>query len=193
MAESVARMEETRRFERELEPLLPSAFSTAWRLSGNRDDAEDLVREASLRAFRAFSQFEAGTNFRGWFFKILYNVFAREYARKRRAASAISLEEAPELFLFTQAREAGLLDGNQNPVERIIGKLDSERIAQALDGLPEEFRDACILYFAESLSYQEIADILNIPIGTVRSKLHRGRKHLQKALWDVASEMGVVK
>lgn len=164
----------------------------AYRLTRNRDDAEDLVRDASVRAFRAFATFQAGSNFRAWFLKILYNLFAKQYAQKRRRVETVDIEEAEDLYIYLQAEKAGMQPGNTSPADEVIGKIDAEAIAEAIDALPEEFRDACKLYFMENLSYQEIADVLGSPLGTVRSKLHRGRKLLQKSLWQLALEMGVV-
>jgi RNA polymerase sigma-70 factor (ECF subfamily) len=180
-------------FEAELNQVLGPAFGVAMRLCRNREDAEDLVREAALKALRAFDQYEPGTNFKAWFLKILYNLFAREYGKRKRMAPTVSLDDAPDLYLYLKSRDAGLLEGNQDPVAAILGRVDAERIAAAMDRLPEEFRETNAMYFFGDLSYQEIADATGSPIGSVRSRIHRGRKLLQKELWEIASEMGVAK
>jgi len=190
-------IEETKRessavFEAELRAALGPAYSLAYRLTRNRDDAEDLVRDASLRAFRAFDSFQSGSNFRAWFLKILYNLFAKQYAQKRRRVETVNIDEAEDIYIYLQAERAGLQPGNTNAAEEVIGKIDAEAIADAIDALPDEFRNACKLYFMDNLSYQDIADVLGSPLGTVRSKLHRGRKLLQKSLWQLAIDMGVV-
>lgn len=181
-----------RQFESLLAPLVGSAFGVALRLTGNRDDAEDLVQEASLLAFRAFGSFAPGTNFKAWFFKILTNRFYQWCRKHRREPEIASVEDAPEIYLYTQTRKAGLHEGGGDPAELVLGKLDEEQVGAAIASLPDDFRVAATLYFMEQLSYQEIADILECPVGTIRSRLHRGRRILQKALWEIAVANGIV-
>lgn len=183
---------EQAQFETLLEPILASAYGAAYHLTRNRDDAEDLVQEAAIQAFRALGSFQQGTNFKAWFLRILTNLFLSQYRKKRRAPEMVDLQDAPDLYLYTQTQQLGLHNGNSDPVERVFNKLKEEQIANALDSLPEEYRVAATLYFIEELAYQEIADILDTPIGTVRSRLHRSRKMLQKALWEIAEEQGIV-
>jgi RNA polymerase sigma-70 factor, ECF subfamily len=181
-----------REFERLLAPLLPAAFGTAVHLTRHRDDAEDLVQEAALRAYRAFHSFTPGTNFKAWFFKILTNLFFQRYRKRQREPEITSVEDAPDLYLYAQSAEAGLHARSSDPAALVLDRLDEEEVSAAIASLPLEFRVVSTLYFMEDLSYAEIGAILDCPVGTVRSRLHRGRKLLQKALWQVAEGRGVV-
>lgn len=179
-------------FESLLALVVDRAYGTALRLSGNRDDAQDLVQEAALLAFRGFHTFRPGTNFRAWFLRILVNCF---YASRRRGRPERSLEgmeeEAPDLHLYVQTYHNGMHGPGRDPACEVMDRLAADDVARALDSLPEEFRVACTLYFMEDLSYQEIADAVGVPVGTVRSRLHRGRKLLQKRLWTAALDAGL--
>ncbi len=179
-------------FQALLMPLLDAAYRTAYRLSGNAGDAEDLVQEASLLAWRGFDSFEAGTNFRGWFFRILTNAFYSRYRKARREGQSVELDEVPELYLWRQSSAAGLNDVLEDPATALLARLDGEEVNAAIAALPEEYRVVAALYFMDDLPYQEIADMLGIPIGTVRSRLHRARRQLQRALWETAVEHGLV-
>ena len=178
-------------FEDLLLPLLSGAYRTALRLTRNPADAEDLVQEAALLASRGFRSFQAGTNFKAWFFRILTNAYFSKYRQERRRGVSVSLEDAPELYLYTQATARGLHGQSDDPVGDLIGHLDSEQIIAALDSLPEEYRVAATLYFVNDLTYEDIAGSLGIPIGTVRSRLHRGRRMLQRALGQLAQDHGI--
>ncbi len=177
-------------FEAELAPILSSAFALAWSLARDRDEAEDVVQDASLQAYRAFSGFLPGSNFRAWFFRILTNA----YRQRRRAAGrrplTTSIEEPEQLFLFSRATEQGWLGADSDPADLVLRKLDAEAVVRALDQLPDDFREASCLYLIAGYPYQEIADLLGCPVGTVRSRIHRGRRLLQQALWDVALRDG---
>jgi RNA polymerase sigma-70 factor (ECF subfamily) len=179
-------------FEALLEPLLPAAFRAALHMARNRDDAEDLVQDAAVQAYRAFHQFTPGTNFKAWYFRILTNAFYQSHRRRQREPETTSVEDAPPLYLYTRAAEAGLHAQSADPASLVLGKLDREQVSAAIAALPEEYRVACALYFVEELAYAEIAEILGCPVGTVRSRLHRGRRLLQKALWQVAEEQGLL-
>jgi len=174
-----------------LEPILASAYGVALRLARNRNDAEDLVQEAAFQACRGFHTFQPGTNFKAWFFRILTNCFYYRYRLKRREPETVDVEDAQELYLLLKATEHGLVDHGADPASKVLDKLGEEHVAAAIGALPAEFRVACALYFMEDLKYDEIASILECPVGTVRSRLHRGRRLLQKALWQVAFERGV--
>ncbi len=178
-------------FEDQLVPILNQAYGTALRLTGNTADAEDLVQDAALLAHKGFGSFTPGSNFRAWFFRILMNRFYSNYRRQRRQGVAVELEDTPELYLFSQAEASGL-GQSEDAAAGLIDRMDSELVTRALDALPDDFRAAATLYFTQDLSYQEIAEILDVPIGTVRSRLHRARRMLQKALWQVAAERGIV-
>ena len=182
-------------FESHLAPLLNAAYGTALHLTRHRDDAEDLVQEAAMQAFRAFESFQAGTNFKAWFFRILTNIFINNYRKKRREPEINTLqdlEEAPALYLFKQTRRIGLHSWNSDPAALVVEKLEATQVAEAIAMLPEEYRIVSALYFMEEFSYQEIAEMVGCPVGTVRSRLHRGRRMLQKALWRVAEDQGMI-
>ncbi len=175
-----------------LRPLLGRAYGLALRLLRDRADAEDLVQEAALAACRGFGTFQAGTNFKAWFFRILTNCYYYRHRRERYEGPPVEFDETPELYLYSQTAELGLHRGVADPAQTLLDRLDSDQIEAALQGLPHEYRMVSTLYFIEDFSYEEIAGILGIPLGTVRSRLHRGRKILQKLLWRVAVERGLV-
>ena len=179
-------------FESLLGPVVERAYGTALRLTGEAADAEDLVQEAALRAFRAFHQYRLGTNFRAWFFRILLNCFYASRRNKRPETSLDELEEAEPLYLYSRTAEAGMHAPGRDPAREVLDRIAGEDAARAVASLPEEFRVVATLYFMEDFSYQEIANVLDVPVGTVRSRLHRGRKLLQKALWEAARDAGLV-
>ncbi|HEX9894507.1 MAG TPA: sigma-70 family RNA polymerase sigma factor [Gemmatimonadales bacterium] len=190
-AEAAAGIKPASDFETLLADVLEQAYGTAMRLTGNPADAEDLVQDAALLAHRGFGSFTTGSNFRAWFYRILLNRFYSNYRRQRRAGVAVELEDTPELYLYEQAEAAGLKP-SEDTAAALLDRLDAESVEQALAALPDDFRAAATLYFMQDLPYQEIAEILNVPIGTVRSRLHRARRMLRKALWTVAQERGIV-
>ncbi len=172
-------------------PVLGRAYGYALRLVQNNADAEDLVQEAVLAAIRGFGGFQAGTNFGAWFFQIITNCFYAQHRRRKNLVEA-SIDDVPDLFLYDCATELGLQGKAPDPARALLAAIDREQIDQALQRLPEEFRTVAALYFLEDLTYAEIARIVNAPVGTVRSRLHRGRKLLQKHLWQVALDLGLV-
>ena len=179
-------------FESLLAPVVDRAYGMALRLAGNRDDAQDLVQEAALLAFRGFHQFRPGTNFRAWFLRILVNCFYASRRRKRPEQSLEGMEEeAPLVHLYVQTYHNGMHGAGRDPAREVMDRIQGEDVARALDSLPEEFRVVCALYFMEDLTYQEIARVVDVPVGTVRSRLHRGRKLLQKRLWQAALDAGL--
>ena len=191
MAETTHPPPNTRDFETLLSGVLEVAFGVAYHLTRSRDDAEDLVQEAALQAFRNFHQFEPGTNFKAWYLRILTHCCFALF-RKRKRQPQISLEDASPLHLNVASQGAGLSASHRDPATVVIDRLGEERVSQAIGELPEEFRVVCALYFMNDASYQEIAEMIDCPVGTVRSRLHRGRRMLQKALWCLAEEQGIV-
>ncbi len=179
-------------FEQLLSPILQMAYGTAVRLTRDRTEAEDLVQDAALLAYRAFGSFQRGTNFKAWFFKILTNAFYSRHRKEKHEKANLSTEDVPALYLYTKTAEAGLHGRESDPASAIMDKLDTEQVSEALEALPTEYRVVATLYFIEDFSYQQIAEVLECPVGTVRSRLHRGRRLLQKALWEVAVERGIV-
>ena len=192
-ASAQASASDARVFESLLASVIDAAFGMALRLTKNRADAEDLVQETALLAFRGFGTFTPGTNFKAWFFRILTNCYYTSYRRQRNAPSTIDFDDTPDLYLYKSSREHGIPQSTSDPAASLIDRLDTERVSTAIEELPEEYRVVSVLYFMEDLSYQQIAEILGCPVGTVRSRLHRGRKMLQKALWKLAEECGIVR
>jgi len=168
-------------FQELLMPELGALFRTALRMTRNREDAEDLVQETTTKAFSAFDRFEKGTNFRAWIFKILTNTFINNYYRVRDRDKLPSLDEMEEESLFQPVFE-GI-----SPEQALLNTLTKEDIQKAIDVIPIDFKSVVILNLVEGFSYKETAEILDIPIGTVMSRLHRGRKILQKLLWEYSS------
>jgi RNA polymerase sigma-70 factor, ECF subfamily len=177
-------------FEALLGRVLGRALGTALRLTRNREDAEDLVQEAALRAFRSFATFQAGTNFSAWYFRILMNCF---YARSRKArpeSSLDGLDDGRETCRHEHAAVDELHAFGTDPASLTGAAITVECVTAALEALPDEFRVVCTLYLMDDFAYQEIADVLGVPLGTVRSRLHRGRRMLQKSLWRLADDQG---
>ena len=194
-ASGSARREE---YEGLLAPVLDRAYATARRLARNDADAQDLVQDAALLAYRGFDSFERGTNFRAWFLRILMNAFLSGKRKHRVEDTAVALDELPNAYIQRQAHEivpaaeAGDGSGPGDLARSVMDRLEGEQVQAAIDSLPDEFRVVATLYFLQDLPYQEIADLLHIPVGTVRSRLHRGRALLQRRLWDVARDHGLV-
>jgi RNA polymerase sigma-70 factor (ECF subfamily) len=182
---------ESASFEALLAPAIDAAYGYAFRLSHDRSDAEDLVQEAALLAFRAFGSFEPGSNFRAWFFKILTNCYRSTYRRERRRPT-VDLDDTPDLYLYARSGEVGFPTDGPDPASALFDTLGTERVVAALEQLPDEYRIVSTLYFMQDFSYDDIARALECPVGTVRSRLHRARKMLQKALWQVAEDAGII-
>ena len=177
------------RFEREVLPLLPNLYSAALRMTRNPADADDLVQETYLRAYRGFSGFEEGTNLRAWMYRILTNTFINSYRKKQREPVTVQEDDLDEWYLFDKLGESGV---EPSAEAEVIRSMPDEDVQKALEALPEGFRLAVLLADVEGFSYKEIAEILGIPIGTVMSRLHRGRRALEKALWERVRERGLV-
>jgi RNA polymerase sigma-70 factor (ECF subfamily) len=178
------------RFEAEALPLLSGMYSAALRLTRNASDAEDLLQETFLRAYRGFHQFQEGTNLKAWLYRILMNTFINSYRKKQREPRTISDDEVEDWYLYSRMADEGLEPSAETSV---IESLPDEDVQKALQSLPEQFRVAVLLADVEGFSYKEIAEITDVPIGTVMSRLHRGRKALEKRLWDVVRERGLVR
>ena len=177
------------RFERDVLPLLPNLYSAALRLTRNPSDAEDLVQEAYLRAFRGFSGFEEGTNLRAWMYRILTNTFINTYRKKQREPVTVQEDDLEDWYLYDKLGETGV---EPSAEAEVLRRMPDEDVQRALEDLPEGFRLAVLLADVEGFAYKEIAEILDIPIGTVMSRLHRGRRALEKALWEKVRERGLV-
>ncbi len=160
-------------------------------MTRNPADAEDLVQETYLRAFRAWDRFEPGTNLKAWLFKIMTNLFISSYRQRRREPVTVSTDDTEEFDLYRNLLAHDAEVGKSAESIVLEGLVDDD-VKQALSDLAENFRIPVLLADVEGFSYREIADMLGIPIGTVMSRLHRGRKALQKALWEKAVESGLV-
>ncbi len=177
------------RFERDVLPLLPGLYSAALRMTRDPSDAEDLVQETYLRAYRGFAGFEEGTNLKAWMYRILTNTFINAYRKKQREPVTVQDDDIADWYLFDRIGAAGV---EASAESEVLEKLPDEDVQRALEALPEGFRMAVLLADVEGFSYKEIAEILEIPIGTVMSRLHRGRRALEKTLWETVRERGLV-
>lgn len=170
----------------------PQLFSTAVRMTRNRADAEDLVQETFLKAWRSFDSFQEGTNLRAWLFRIMTNTYINKYNAKMRRPSETELDEVEELFLF---RRMGAFDQSKlsaSAEDQLLELFTDDEVKNALEELPESFRLPVLLSDVDGFSYKEISEMLDVPIGTVMSRLHRGRKTVQKRLYEYAKERGLV-
>ena len=180
------------RFEQEALPLLDPLYAGALRMTRNPADAEDLVQETMLRAYRAFDSFEPGTNLKAWLFRIMTNAYINTYRKRQREPQQVSAEEIEDFDLYQELKYHGT-DFDETPERIVLDRLVDSDILEAIDDLPEQFRLAVVLSDIEGFSYAEMAEIMDVPMGTVMSRLHRGRKALQKRLWDIARDRGIVK
>jgi RNA polymerase sigma-70 factor (ECF subfamily) len=171
---------------------MPALYTAAMRLTRNNADAEDLVQETFLKAYRAYDRFEDGTNLKAWLYKILTNTFINSYRAAKRRPEKADVEDIEDLYLY---RRLGDLTGSnigRSAEEELLEHITDDEVKSAIESLPEVFRIAVLLADVEGFSYKEIADITEVPIGTVMSRIHRGRRALQKALGDYAIERGLV-
>jgi RNA polymerase sigma-70 factor (ECF subfamily) len=178
------------RFERDVLPMLPSLYGAAMRLTRNRSDAEDLVQETYLRAYRGFAGFQEGTNLKAWLYRILTNSYINTYRKKQREPQIVDgPEDVDEWYLYDRLGGRSVEDSAETTV---LDTIPDQAVKDAVESLPERFRLPVLLADVEGFSYKEIAEIMDTPIGTVMSRLHRGRKALEKALWETAKERGFV-
>ncbi|GAC1320012.1 MAG: RNA polymerase sigma factor SigR [Acidimicrobiales bacterium] len=179
-------------FADEAMQFMPSLYSAAMRMTRNPSDAEDIVQETYLKAYRAFGGFQEGTNLKAWLYKILTNTFINTYRAKKRRPEQSDIEDVEDLYLY---RRLGGLEGaaaGRSAEDEVLDLFTEGEIKDAIEALPEQFRMAVLLADVEGFSYKEIADILDVPIGTVMSRLHRGRKGLQKTLYEFGRTRGLV-
>ncbi len=180
------------RFEQDTAPLLDPLYASALRMTRSPADAEDLVQETMLRAYRSFDRFEPGTNLKAWLFRIMTNAYINIYRKRQREPQQISAEEVEDFDLY---REPKTHDPQfeATPENIVLDQLLDADIVTAIEDLPEQFRLAVILSDVEGFTYAEMAEIMEVPMGTVMSRLHRGRKALQKRLLNLAMEKGIIK
>jgi RNA polymerase sigma-70 factor (ECF subfamily) len=184
--------EEKERFQSDALPLLDSLYGGALRMTRNPADAQDLVQETVLRAYRAFRSFEPGTNLKAWMFRIMTNAYINTYRRKQREPRQVSSDEVEEFDLYQTLKDHDP-SWDETPENLVLDALVDSDIIEAIDDLPEQFRMAVVLSDIEGFTYAEMAEIMDVPMGTVMSRLHRGRKQLQERLWEKARESGIVR
>ncbi|PWJ56637.1 RNA polymerase ECF family sigma subunit [Dyadobacter jejuensis] len=174
-------------FNREFMPHIDSMYNFAFRLTMDEDDANDLVQDTYLKAFRFIKSFEQGTNAKAWLFRILKNSFINDYRKKSKEPSKVDYQEVETTYNSEEASDTTYtVDLRADAVQELIG----DEVANALNALPVDFRTVIILCDIEGFTYEEMAKILDIPIGTVRSRLHRARNLLKEKLRSYASTMG---
>jgi RNA polymerase sigma-70 factor (ECF subfamily) len=183
------------RAELEAEALsyIDSLYRTALRMTRNPADAEDLVQEAYLRAFRSLHQFRVGTNLRAWIFRIMTNAYINEYRKRSRRPTSASLDDLEEFYVYDHLIDSGVQPTSERPEDVVLNQLTAEDVLEALDDLSDDFREVVVLADVEGFSYREIAEIMDIPVGTVMSRLYRARRRLQHSLYDFAVDAGYIK
>jgi RNA polymerase sigma-70 factor (ECF subfamily) len=181
-----------RLFEQQALPHTDALYRTALRMTRNKSDAEDLVQETMLKAYRFFGRFEQGTNARAWLFKIMTNLYINKYRKQTRSPDVVSIDEMEDFALFHQMTDDGSYDPTR-PDQSTFGELLVDEVNREIENLPEEFRSVVVLALVEDFSYQEIADITGAQLGTVKSRLFRGRKILQNRLAEHAKKAGLLR
>ena len=170
---------------------MSALYTAALRMTRNPADAEDLVQETYLKAYRGFGGFEQGTNLKAWLYRILTNTFINSYRSKKRRPEESELDEVEDLYLYRRLGGLEAAAVGRSAEDELMDLVTDQEVKDAIEALPEQFRMAVLLADVEGFSYKEIAEILDIPIGTVMSRLHRGRKALQKALFEFATRRGL--
>ncbi len=171
---------------------MPALYTAALRMTRNPSDAEDLVQETYLKAYRAFGSFQEGTNVKAWLYRILTNTYINTYRAKKRRPEETDIDDVENLYLY---RRLGGLEGaesGRSAEDEVLDHFTETEVKEAVESLPEQFRMAVLLGDVEGFSYKEIAEILDVPIGTVMSRLHRGRRALQKRLYEFGRQRGLV-
>jgi len=184
-------MADQARFTELAMPLMDSLYSGALRMTRNPADADDLVQETYLRAYRGFGGFTEGTNLKAWMYRILTNTYINSYRAKQRRPQESELDELEDLYLYRRIGGLEAANRSRSAEDELMDTFSEAEVKAAVEALPENFRLAVVLADVEGFSYKEIAEILDIPIGTVMSRLHRGRKALQKSLFDYAVRHGL--
>lgn len=171
---------------------MPALYTAALRMTRNPADAEDLVQETYLKAYRAFASFETGTNLKAWLYRILTNTYINIYRAKKRRPEIADVEDVEDLYLFRHLSGDQPVGLGRSAEDEALERFTDTDVKEAIESLPETFRMAVLLADVEGFSYKEIAEITDVPIGTVMSRIHRGRKALQKALFEYGSARGLV-
>ena len=169
-------------------PLMDGLYSAAMRMTRNAADAEDLVQETYLKAFNAYERFETGTNLKAWMYRILTNSYINAYRKKQRRPDESDIDDIEDLYLYRRLGGAESAVLSRSAEDELLEMFGEDEVKLALEDLPEHYRMPILLADVEGFAYKEIAEILDVPIGTVMSRLHRGRKQLQKRLYSFAEE-----
>tara|TARA_S200000501_G_scaffold90753_1_gene83991 strand:+ start:362 stop:940 length:579 start_codon:yes stop_codon:yes gene_type:complete len=175
-------------FAEDAMPLMDGLYSAAMRMTRNAADAEDLVQETYLKAFNAYERFEAGTNLKAWMYRILTNSYINAYRKKQRRPDETDIDDIEDLYLYRRLGGAESAVLSRSAEDELLEMFGEDEVKLALEDLPEHYRMPILLADVEGFAYKEIAEILDVPIGTVMSRLHRGRKQLQKRLYSFAEE-----
>jgi RNA polymerase sigma-70 factor (ECF subfamily) len=171
---------------------MPALYTAALRMTRNAADAEDLVQETYLKAYRAFGTFTEGTNLKAWLYRILTNTYINSYRAARRRPEVSDVEDVEDLYLYRRLGPTAGEGLGRSAEDEVLDGFTDDEVKAALESLPDTFRMAVLLADVEGFSYKEIAEIMDVPIGTVMSRIHRGRRALQKALLEFAEERGLV-
>ena len=171
---------------------MPALYTAALRMTRNPADAEDLVQATYLKAYRALHRLQEGTNLKAWLYRILTNTIINTYRAKKRHPEQTELDDVEDLYLYRRLGGLEAAAAGRSAEEEVLDHFTETDVKAALEALPDQFRIAVLLADVEGFSYKEIAEILDVPIGTVMSRLHRGRRGLQKALFDFGRERGLV-
>ena len=175
-------------FAEDAMPLMDGMYSAAMRMTRNAADAEDLVQETYLKAFNAYERFETGTNLKAWMYRILTNSYINAYRKKQRRPDESDIDDIEDLYLYRRLGGAESAVLSRSAEDELLEMFGEDEVKLALEDLPEHYRMPILLADVEGFAYKEIAEILDGPIGTVMSRLHRGRKQLQKRLYSFAEE-----
>ena len=175
-------------FAEDAMPLMDGLYSAAMRMTRNAADAEDLVQETYLKAFNAYERFETGTNLKAWMYRILTNSYINAYRKKQRRPDESDIDDIEDLYLYRRLGGAESAVLSRSAEDELLEMFGEDEVKLALEDLPERYRMPILLADVEGFAYKEIAEILDVPIGTVMSRLHRGRKQLQKRLYSFAEE-----
>jgi RNA polymerase sigma-70 factor (ECF subfamily) len=185
-------MADQARFSELAMEFMPALYTAALRMTRNAADAEDLVQETYLKAYRGFNTFQDGTNLKAWLYRILTNTYINSYRAAKRRPEIADVEDVEDLYLYRRLGASEGADAGRSAEDEVLESLTDDEVKGALESLPDNFRMAVLLADVEGFSYQEIAEITGVPIGTVMSRIHRGRKALQKALGQYAATRGLV-
>jgi RNA polymerase sigma-70 factor, ECF subfamily len=189
---TVLDMADRSQFTEQAMEFMPALYTAALRMTRNPADAEDLVQETFLKAYRAFGSFEEGTNLKAWLYRILTNTFINSYRASKRRPEKADVEDIEDLYLYKRLGELSTAGTGRSAEDELLERITDDEVKRAIESLPEAFRIAVLLADVEGFSYKEIAEITDVPIGTVMSRIHRGRRALQKALLEYAEARGLV-